>query len=136
MLAASPASCCHAQTLNSFRFAQRARMVENQPKINVTKFGGRHKKSSSIFSGVSAFDLKNDIARLVSIIRSAQGVSQGFIFLFKAYRLAQITRNQIYMTNYYSSESDFVSFLVILNFVFYSRRFSLDFIVPLKSDYF
>jgi len=77
LAAASPASSCHAQTLNSLRFAQRARLVENQPKINVTKSEekARDRRASGIFSGISAFDLKKDISRLASMLRSAQTVS-------------------------------------------------------------
>lgn len=75
--AASPSSHCHAQTLNSLRFAQRARLVENTPKINLapaSSLGGG--SPYGFLSVMSAMELKKDISRLAKIIKTAQNVSK------------------------------------------------------------
>jgi len=88
VVAASPASCCHAQTLNSFRFAERARQVENSPRVNfvssVPSGGSTTTTSSALYSIMSAFEIKKDISRLSRLIRSAQSVSFSLRTLFSS----------------------------------------------------
>ncbi|ODN04869.1 Kinesin-like protein KIF16B, partial [Orchesella cincta] len=71
--AASPSSHCHAQTLNSLRFAQRARLVENTPKINLASATPSYSYGPyGYLSVMSAMELKKDITRLAKIIKTAQ----------------------------------------------------------------
>ncbi|CAG7836612.1 unnamed protein product, partial [Allacma fusca] len=69
IITASPASCSHAQTLNSLRFAQRARLVENKPEVNLTSCPNRTSSESYI---ASIFDIRKDISRLANILKVAQ----------------------------------------------------------------
>lgn len=73
--AASPSSHSHAQTLNSLRFAQRARLVENTPKINLASSSSNQYGPYGFLSVMSAMELKKDISRLAKIIKTAQTVS-------------------------------------------------------------
>ncbi|XP_021957189.1 uncharacterized protein LOC110853244 isoform X2 [Folsomia candida] len=92
IITASPASCSHAQTLNSFRFAQRARLVENKPRINLNYLSpllglnngigiglassvastSATPSAAALYSIMSAFEIKKDISKLSKIIRTAQ----------------------------------------------------------------
>ncbi|CAL8125403.1 unnamed protein product [Orchesella dallaii] len=75
IITASPSSHCHAQTLNSLRFAQRARLVENTPKINLASASPSYYGPYGHLSVMSAMELKKDISRLAKIIKTAQNLA-------------------------------------------------------------